>query len=98
MNDREKQIDEMAKVMCEEYNTDICKHECPTATDCANILIARRLIAAGYRKQSDTAREFVDKLKSAGSKPLAWEYGEGYMDCIKNAVSIAKQYDVEVEE
>lgn len=62
MQDEQKQIEEMAKVMCEEYDTDICKHECPTATDCANILIAKGLIAAGYRKASEVIGEFVEKV------------------------------------
>ena len=101
MKTREEQIVEMAKVMCEEYDTDICKHECPMATDCANTLIAKRLIAAGYRKQSDTVREFVEKVLKIGSKrPLCLfnEYGEGYIDCIENIKKIAKEYGVEVEE
>ena len=55
----------------------------------------------GYRKQSDTVREFVGKVLKIGSKrPLCLfnEYGEGYIDCIENIKKIAKEYGVEVEE
>lgn len=55
----------------------------------------------GYRKQSDTVREFVEKVLKIGSKrPLCVfnEYGEGYIDCIENMKKIAKEYGVEVEE
>ena len=55
----------------------------------------------GYRKQSDTVREFVGKVLKIGSKrPLCVfnEYGEGYIDCIENIKKIAKEYGVEVEE
>lgn len=76
MKTREEQIVEMAKVMCEEYDTDICKHECPMATDCANILIAKRLIAAGYRKQSEVIDEFVERLKEENEISLR-RYGKG---------------------
>lgn len=84
MNDKQKQIEEMAKAMCEEYDTDICKHECPMATDCANILIAKRLIAAGYRKQSDTAREILDEVSQ--------HFGGAWL------VELYKKYGMEVEE
>lgn len=76
MNDEQKQVEEMAKAMCEEYDTDICKHECPMATDCANILIAKRLIAAGYRKQSEVIDEFVERLKEENEISLR-RYGKG---------------------
>lgn len=55
----------------------------------------------GYRKQSDTVREFVGKVLKIGSKrPLCLfnEYGEGYIDCIENIKKIAKEYGVEVKE
>lgn len=55
----------------------------------------------GYRKQSDTVREFVGKVLKIGSKrPLCLfnEYGEGYIDCIENIKKIAKEYGAEVEE
>lgn len=53
------------------------------------------------RMQSDTVREFVEKVLKIGSKrPLCLfnEYGEGYIDCIENIKKVAKEYGVEVEE
>ncbi|WP_297931082.1 hypothetical protein [uncultured Coprobacter sp.] len=61
---------------------------------------AKELYSAGYRKQSDTVREFVGKVLKIGSKrPLCVfnEYGEGYIDCIENIKKIAKDYGVEVK-
>ena len=59
----------------------------------------------GYRKQSDTVKEFVEKVLEISSKPplclplcLFSDYGEGYTDCIENIKKIAKEYGVEVEE
>lgn len=90
MKTREEQIVEMAKSMCEEYDTDICKHECPMATDCANILIAKRLIAAGYRKQSDTAKEILQYLYEKMGNVLVSD-----TELVKY---LAARYGVEVEE
>ena len=100
MKTEQEQINEIAKTMCEEFGTDVCNYDCPCINTCANILIAKRLIAAGYRKQSDTVREFVEKVLKIGSKrPLCVfnEYGEGYIDCIENIKKIAAQYGVEVK-
>lgn len=96
MTDREKMIEEMAKVMFEEYDTDICKHECPIATDCSNRLIAKKLYDAGYRKQSDTIREFVDKLKEIIHEI---DYVGGYAEIglCEEIDELAAQYGVEVE-
>ena len=55
----------------------------------------------GYRKQSDTVREFVGKVLKIGSKrPLCLfnEYKEGYTDCLDQIKELAAQYGVEVEE
>lgn len=93
MKTREEQIEEMAKAMCEEYDTDICKHECPMTTDCANILIAKRLIAAGYRKQSDTVREILQMIKDKG----LLRYG-GYLLHDSDFDTVGKLYGVEVKE
>ena len=69
MKTREEQLKEMVKAMCEEYGTDTC-NECSAQCFCANKNIAENLYAAGYRKQSDTVREFVEKINA-----LAAEYG-----------------------
>lgn len=52
---------------------------------------------AEVRKQA--VREFLKLLKEKESpKLLMWEYGEGYLDCIKTAEELAARYGVEVEE
>lgn len=46
--DKKKQIEEMLKLMCEEYGN-MCG-ECESGITCANELHAKRLYKAGYRK------------------------------------------------
>lgn len=80
MNDeqeqKQKQIEGMAKEMCEEYGTYICKNECQLCGDCANEYIAENLYAAGYRKQSEVIDEFVERLKEENEISLR-RYGKG---------------------
>lgn len=103
MNDKQKQIEEMAKDI---YTTGVAIDGTDIAygvfdNDDHFHRMANALYAAGYRKQGDTVREFVEKVLKIGSKrPLCLfnEYREGYIDCIENIKKIAKEYGVEVEE
>ena len=84
--DKEKQIEEMAEIMCDDFGASF---------------FAEKLYAAGYRKQSDTVKEFVCKVLQIGSKrPLCLfnEYKEGYTDCLDQIKELAAQYGVEVDE
>lgn len=55
-------------------------------------LAAEKLYKAGYRKTSEVIDEFVERLKAKESpKLLEWEYGEGYLDCIKTAEKLADE-------
>lgn len=84
--DKEKQIEEMAEIMCDDFGASF---------------FAEKLYDAGYRKQSDTVKEFVCKVLQIGSKrPLCLfnEYKEGYTDCLDQIKELAAQYGVEVEE
>lgn len=54
----ERKIEEMAKIMCG-CDCGPCGRDCR----CASYKWAKKLYAAGYRKQSDTVREFVEQLK-----------------------------------
>ena len=95
MKNREEQIVEMAKEMRNYGYEHLCAGRVFYYGFC------EKLYDAGYRKQSDTVREFVEKVLKIGSKrPLCLfnEYGEGYIDCIENIKKIAKEYGVEVEE
>ena len=102
MNTREEQIAEMAKDI---YTTGVAIDGTDIAygvfdNDDHFHRMANVLYAAGYRKQGDTVREFVEKVLKIGSKrPLCLfnEYREGYIDCIKNIKKIVKEYGVEVE-
>lgn len=46
--DKEKQIEEMVEIMCDDFGASF---------------FAEKLYDAGYRKQSDTARDILGKLK-----------------------------------
>lgn len=62
--------------------------------------IAKNLHEAGYRKQSDTVKEFAEKFKERCNEELqllAWEYGEGAMAVINIFNKLAAEYSVEVE-
>ena len=61
---KEKQIEEMAKVMCGYYGTEKC-YECRYCCDCHIKQEATRLYNAGYRKQSEgewVLREGLNRL------------------------------------
>lgn len=97
MNDEQKRIEEMAKII-EERRLE-ARVTVGSLNEGAGMWYARDLYVKGYRKQSDTVREFLKLLKEKESpKLLMWEYGEGYLDCIKMAEELAAQYGVEVEE
>lgn len=76
--DKEKQIEEMAEIMCDDFGASF---------------FAEKLYDAGYRKQSDTAREIAEMLKAA--KAVVKVHFEAYDELIEN---IAAEYGVEVEE
>lgn len=84
MNDEQKQIEEMAKAMSD--------FELEDSARC-DIELSKHLIAKGYRKQSDTAREIAEMLKAA--KAVVKVHFEAYDELIEN---IAAEYGVEVEE
>lgn len=106
MKDEQKRIDEMAILLQDIRYTlpddEDTRYRYFTRLDKQSAKeIAKAIIAAGYRKQIDTASEFVEKVLKIGSKrPLCLfnEYKEGYIDCIENIKKIAAQYGVEVEE
>ena len=104
MKIREELIAEMAVIGCVRNPQAHTMRECfecggKYGSSCNAYRHAEKLHNAGYRKQSDTAREFLKLLKEKESpKLLMWEYGEGYLDCIKTAEELAAQYSVEVEE
>ena len=66
MKTREEFVEELATVMCEEFGTEACEEYCGSNV-CANRFIAEKLYDAGYRKQSDTVREFVGKISQFAS-------------------------------
>lgn len=72
---KEQQIEEMKKVMCEEYGKE-CNF-CP-CSDCANAMIAENLYNAGYRKVPDgavilTPEERDEELKACNEKQAELE-------------------------
>ena len=85
---REEQIAEMAKEM-RNYGY---KHLC--AGRVFYYGFCEKLYDAGYRKQSDTVREFVEKLKSEYlSKEGDYVY---WVIDVDDIAKIAKEYGVEV--
>lgn len=87
----QKQIEEMAKVIMGAVSVTIQYVQAP-ANETEARIEAKALIAAGYRKQSDTAREIAEMLKAA--KAVVKVHFEAYDELIEN---IAAQYGVEVD-
>lgn len=57
----QEQIEEMAKVICENYGTNYCKEFCGIAT-CSDPVVAQDIYNQGYRKANDVIDEFVERL------------------------------------
>lgn len=86
---KQEQIKEIAKVIQKIYITKISRNE---------YCLAQDIYKAGYRKASDVIDEFVVRLKLKESpKLLTWEYGEGYLDCIKIAEQLADEIRQELK-
>lgn len=81
MGDKQKQIEEMAKAMSDFVLED--------STKC-DIELSKHLIAKGYRKQSDTAREILQYLYE--------KMGNVSLSDTELVLYLAAQYGVEVEE
>ena len=101
MNTREEFVEELATVMCEEFGTEACEEYCGSNV-CANRFIAEKLYDAGYRKQSDTAREILQKLiynitvNNTNDGYLSESID--YSSTIDDIKKLAKEYGAEVEE
>lgn len=80
MKTREEFVEELATVMCEEFGTEACEEYCGSNV-CANRFIAEKLYDAGYRKQSDTVREFVEKLRD---KEFSAKIGSEWVAVVKS--------------
>lgn len=104
MTEKQKQIEEMAKVIMGAVSVTIQYVQAP-ANETEARIEAKALIAAGYRKQSDTAREILKWLKFLYS-----ERQKEYTNWDGNKISavttewlnsdietIAAEYGVEVE-
>ena len=97
---REKQIDEMAKVMCNDCATSLAPCDlnktgimCDACKEQANALYN-----AGYRKASDVARETIEAIKDEVRKKEVWvsdfdgcAYG-GYVIRITDLDDIIRRY------
>ena len=88
MKTREEQIAEMAKEVRNYYGY---KYLCPSKVFYYSS--CEHLYNAGYRKQSDTAREILQMIKDKG----LFRYG-GYLLHDSDFDTISKLYGVEVEE
>lgn len=97
MNDRQKQIEEIAKLMLqgeidrEKGNIDCAEFDYITQFKAGlqRLAGAKSLYEAGYRKQSDTAREILKRITNYS---LDYNY-----DLKLEVQKIAEDYGVEVE-
>lgn len=91
MKTREEQIAEMAKAMGD--------FELKDAEKC-DIELSEHLFAKGYRKQSDTVREFVERAKEIYNKGFYSNIGDYDMFWLwSDIIHLAnEEYSAEVEE
>lgn len=108
MTDRAKQIEEMAKELspygsCKITICENCNRK--KNSKCTYYSFAKRYTIKGYRKQSEVAKEFVDRLilelialrsEEFDGKELAIN-GKTYKYLVMRAKEIAAEYGVEVE-
>jgi adenine-specific DNA glycosylase len=59
---REKQIEEMAETICRRELDPNCS-TCYFNKDCRDYLVAKKLYNAGYRKQTEVAREIFAEIE-----------------------------------
>ena len=96
MDDKQKQIEEMAKELspygfCKITICENCNRK--KTSKCTYYSFAKRYTIKGYRKQSGTAREILQMIKDKG----LFRYG-GYLLHDSDFDTIGKLYGVEVEE
>ena len=88
MKNKQEQIEEIVKTMCEEYGTAICQHECEIAGGCANLYLSKKLYEASYRKASGVIDEFVERV----FEKIQYEY-ENY----PNAMTVGTYHQLRKE-
>lgn len=95
MTDKQKQIEEMAHIIapCEDIKCSDCVY-------CNFYKYAEQIYNAGYRKQSDTAREVIIKVLSIIQNEYEY-YPDGitlgaYAQLRKEINELAAEYNVEV--
>lgn len=98
--DKEKQIEEMAKELspygfCKITICENCNRK--KTSKCRYYSFAKRYTIKGYRKQSDTVREFVERLKQIRLNRIRIGEYDG-IDLWLDVKKLAKEYGVEVEE
>ena len=92
MNDKENQIREMAEII--EKRRLEANITAGSFNEGAGMWYARDLYKEGYRKQSDTAREILQRLYDSTKN----HYGNRIILTSDNIKELAAQYGVEVEE
>ena len=96
MKPKQEQIKEMANAVVRSAFASKAKIDDKVAINLNEFV--ENLYKAGYRKASEVIDEFAERLKAKESpKLLEWEYGEGYLDCIKKAEELADEMRKEVK-
>lgn len=88
--DEGKQIEEIRKVVSFNCNKEGIAKRCPER-------IANGIYEASYRKQSDTVREFVQKLDKDWVEVTTKEYGTFYAVSEERIQELAEKYGVKID-
>ena len=77
MKNKEKEIEEMSREICSEYDCVIPCQSCGYYgyANCRDVKSAEKLYIAGYRKASDVAREIFEEIRAESSYCVASQNG-----------------------
>ena len=84
----DEKIDEMAKTMC--FQRDSCPVKSCVGVNCEKTWLAEALYNAGYRKESDTAKEICDLI-------LEYWKVDAFVDCSWVIEVISEKYGVDLD-
>ena len=104
MKNKEKEIEEMSREICSEYDCVIPCQSCGYYgyANCRDVKSAEKLYIAGYRKASDVAREIFEEIEklmnkldkrhiACGNPKQAW----GVRSAMTELAELKKKYESE---
>ena len=78
---RDKQIEEMARTICNCYDSGVCEiDEKPCDLECGSVKNAKELYAKGYRKASEVAEEIFAEIERVAMSKIDADLSVAILD------------------